>query len=327
MDDSITTLRRRPGTPESVPAQGRRPPERRRVQPHHRRRRLVAVLVVIGLVLLIAILLGSGGSSPPTALPAASHVTTGYFTRIETLAGTGPGSFAGAEKAAENAAINKTLTYTPYIAEAGAQHKEIALTFDDGPGPYTPQFVSVLKQYHVPATFFEVGLAEPDFHAGTSLIAQAGFPIGDHTYNHSAMAHLSAADQQSQLTQQIAATSKYGAPYPRLFRPPYGLWNQTTVQVLKQFHMLMVMWTVDTSDYQLPGVDTIVQRAVSGARPGAIILMHDAGGNRAETLAALPTIIKQLRGKGYTLVTVPKLILDNPPPANQNLDALAGSGG
>ena len=91
--------------------------------------------------------------------------------------------------------------------------------------------------------------------------------------------------------------------------------------------MLMVMWTVDTSDYQLPGVDSIVQTAVSGARPGAIILMHDAGGNRAETLAALPIIIRQLRAKGYTLVTVPKLILDNPPPASQNLDALAGSGG
>ena len=89
----------------------------------------------------------------------------------------------------------------------------------------------MLKQNHVPATFFEVGLAEPDFHVGTSLIAQAGFPIGDHTFNHYAMSHLSAADQQSQLNEQIAATSRYGAPYPRLFRPPYGLWNQTTLGI------------------------------------------------------------------------------------------------
>jgi peptidoglycan-N-acetylglucosamine deacetylase len=325
MDDSITTLRRRPGGPP--PASAQRGPQRRRVQPHHRRRRLVALLVLLALIVIIAIALGSGGSSPSTPVPAAAHVTTGYFTRIETLAGTGPGSFAGAEKVAANNAINKTLAYTPYVAIAGAQHKEVALTFDDGPGPYTPQFVALLKQYHVPATFFEVGLAEPDFHQGTTLVAQAGFPIGDHTFNHYAMSHLSTGDQQNQLNQQIAATSKYGAPYPRLFRPPYGLWNQSTLGILKQMHMLMVMWTVDTSDYQLPGTAAIVQRAVSGARPGAIILMHDAGGNRAETLAALPIIIKDLRAKGYTMVTVPKLILDNPPPANQNLDALSGSGG
>ena len=85
MDDSITTLRRRPES--AGPAASQRRPQRRPVQPHHRRRRLVAVLVLIGLVIVIALLLGSGGSSPTATAPAASHVTTGYFTRIETLAG------------------------------------------------------------------------------------------------------------------------------------------------------------------------------------------------------------------------------------------------
>lgn len=325
MDDSVSTLRRRPGTPGSRRAPRR--PAKRRVEPHHRRRRLVALVVLAGLVLVIGIAVGSGGGSGTTAIHVNTHVRTGYFARIETLAGTGTGSFAAAEKAAENNAINKTLAYTPFVAVAGAQHREVALTFDDGPGPYTSQFVSVLKQYHVPATFFEVGLAESDFHAGTSLIVQAGFPIGDHTFNHYAMSHLSAAEQQSQLNEQIAATSRYGVPYPRLFRPPYGLWDQTTLGILKQMHMLMVLWTVDTNDYRLPGTDAIVNTVVSGARPGAIILMHDAGGNRAETLAAVPIIIKELRAKGYTMVTVPKLLLDNPPPANQNMNSLAGSGG
>ena len=325
MNDNISTLRRQPGGSGSRPAQRR--PTKRGVQPHHRRRRLVALVVFALLVLLIGIAVGSGGGSSPAAVHASTHVGTGYFTRIETLAGTGTGSFAAGEKAAENNAITKTLAYTPYVVTAGTQHRQIALTFDDGPGPYTPQFVSVLKQYHVPATFFEVGLAESDFHAGTSLIVQAGFPVGDHTFNHYAMSHLSAADQQSQLNEQIAATSRYGVPYPRLFRPPYGLWDQTTLGILKQMHMLMVLWTVDTNDYQLPGVDSIVHAVVSGARPGAIVLMHDAGGNRAETLAALPIIIKELRAKGYTLVTVPKLLLDNPAPANQNMNSVSGSGG
>ena len=92
--------------------------------------------------------------------------------------------------------------------------------------------------------------------------------------------------------------------------------------------MLMILWTVDTNDYREPGVQAIVDSAVHGAQPGAIILMHDAGGNRSETVAALPTIIRDLRRKGYKLVTVPQLLLDNPAPANQSFTpAMLGSGG
>jgi chitin deacetylase len=91
--------------------------------------------------------------------------------------------------------------------------------------------------------------------------------------------------------------------------------------------MLMVLWTVDTSDYRRPGVAAIVHSAVSGARPGAIILMHDGGGNRSQTVAALPRIINALRARGYRLVTVPRLLLDNRAPGNQRVAALAGAGG
>ena len=148
MNDSISTLRRQPGGSGSRPTQRR--PTKRGVQPHHRRRRLVALVVLAVLVLVIGIAVGSGGSSTPTAAHASAHVGTGYFTRIETLAGTGTGSFIAAEKAAENAPSTRRSPTRRTSAIAGAQHQEIALTFDDGPGPYTPQFVSVLKQYHVP---------------------------------------------------------------------------------------------------------------------------------------------------------------------------------
>jgi peptidoglycan/xylan/chitin deacetylase (PgdA/CDA1 family) len=141
------------------------------------------------------------------------------------------------------------------------------------------------------------------------------------------MSHLSPGDQQSQLNEQIAATQRYGAPYPRMFRPPYGLWDDATLSILRKMRMLMVLWTVDTNDYQEPGVDAIVRAAVTGARPGAIILMHDAGGNRSETLAALPIIIRQLEARGYKLVTVPQLVKDNPPPSDQQVSGLQGSGG
>ena len=143
------------------------------------------------------------------------------------------------------------------------------------------------------------------------------------------MSQLSAKDQQTQLLQDTAAIGDYGAPFPRLFRPPYGLWNAATLSLLKRYRMLMILWTVDTNDYQLPGVAAIVDRAVDGAKPGAIILMHDAGGNRSETVAALPQIIKRLRARGYKLVTVPRLLLDNPAPKDQDVATrwpVAGAG-
>jgi peptidoglycan-N-acetylglucosamine deacetylase len=293
----------------------------------HRRRRAAALGLVAAAALIAGVAVGagaSGGGATPRKVAAAPST---YLGRIRMLAGRGPRSFAVSELAAENAAINRTLAYTPFVKIAGSQHREVALTFDDGPGPYTPDILRVLARLHAPATFFEVGVEETYFHAGTAEIVAHGYPIGDHTETHAPMSELSRKLQQSQLLQDTAAIGNYGAPFPRLFRPPYGLWNSTTLSLLKKYRMLMVLWTVDTSDYQMPGVSVIVQRALSGARPGAIMLLHDAGGNRTQTVAALPQIIKRLRARGYKLVTVPKLLLDNPAPKDQDVAALAGAGG
>jgi peptidoglycan/xylan/chitin deacetylase (PgdA/CDA1 family) len=325
MDDGYTALRdsARPRPKARGSGAGRGLP----LTAHHRRRRLYALGVVAGIALILGLIAGaeSGGSSAAHHRAAAHHES--FFSRIRSLSGGGAGSFAAAEQSDENAAITRTLAYTPYVRVAGTQHREIALTFDDGPGPYTLQLLSVLDRYHVPATFFEVGVEEQYFHAGTSAIVAHGDPIGDHTETHAPMSKLPASIQQQQLLQDTAAIGKYGAPFPRMFRPPYGLWNGTTLALLKKYKMLMVLWTVDTSDYELPGADTIADRALAGAKPGAIILMHDAGGNRSETIAALPQIIKHLRAKGYKLVTVPRLLLDNPAPKDQDVASLAGAGG
>jgi peptidoglycan/xylan/chitin deacetylase (PgdA/CDA1 family) len=80
-----------------------------------------------------------------------------------------------------------------------------------------------------------------------------------------------------------------------------------------------VVWSVDASDYLKPGVAQIVQRVLAGAHPGAIVLMHDGGGDRSQTIAALPTIIRKLRARGLRLVTVPQLLLDDPPPPGEPL--------
>ncbi len=289
------------------------------------RRGAFALAALAALSLLVGLAVGAGLGG--TLARHVSALGTGYFAQIRTLAGGGADSFGSSERAAESAAINRTLSYTPYVRVAGSQHREIALTFDDGPGPYTPAILAALDRQHAPATFFEVGVAEHYFHASTSAIVAHGYPIGDHTESHAQMSRLSKRDQQSELLQDTAAIADFGAPFPRLFRPPYGLWNATTLKLLKRYRMLMVLWTVDTSDYQAPGVEAIVDSAVRGARPGAIILMHDAGGNRSQTVAALPIIIRDLRRRGYRLVTLPRLLLDNPAPAVQPVATLPGAGG
>jgi len=310
-------LRNPPGPSGMI--ESARPERRWSKAPHHRRRRAFAMIALLGIALLvvlgIVVLAGGGAAAPRTV----AEPRVGFFATIRELAGNAASSLTAREARAENAAINRTLAYTPYVRIAGAQHRELALTFDDGPGPYTPQVLAILQREHVPATFFEVGIEERYFNASTTEIAADDDVIGDHTEVHAPMSKLSPAKQQAQLLEQARAIERFGAPFPRLFRPPYGLWNANTLALLHRYRMLMVLWTVDTSDYLRPGVRAIVDAAVDGARPGAIILLHDAGGDRTETVAALPKIIAALKRRHYQLVTVPRLLLDNPAPRVQNI--------
>ncbi|HUE28393.1 MAG TPA: polysaccharide deacetylase family protein [Solirubrobacteraceae bacterium] len=323
MDDVPTALSNRPAERTSGRGTLRRGNWSR--EPEHRRRRALALLAagaIAAVVIAIAVSAAAGGSH-------ALHAQGGgdFFARLQTLAGNGRGSFAETESAAENAGIDRTLAYTPYVRIAGSQHRELALTFDDGPGPYTPEILSILERQNVPATFFEVGILEQYFHASTSAIVARGYTVGDHTFSHPPMSRLSPADQRAQLLEGARAVQRYGAPFPRLFRPPYGMWNSHTLALLRKHRMLMVLWSVDTNDYRLPGTSGIVKGVLAGARPGAIILLHDAGGNRSETVAALPKIIARLRARGFKLVTIPRLLLDNPPPRDQQIASVIGSGG
>jgi peptidoglycan/xylan/chitin deacetylase (PgdA/CDA1 family) len=284
---------------------------------HHRRRRLLALVAVAGAALVCGMIVGSVAGS------AARHpnpsVGPDFGPALALIRADEARAYAAGLTAAEQNAIGRTLAYTPSVRIAGAQHREIALTFDDGPGPYTPDVLAVLRRTHTPATFFEVGVEELYFHASTSEIVRMRDPIGDHTQLHLPMSRLSARDQREELLEQTAAIGRYGASFPRLFRPPYGMWDEATLALLRKYRMLMVLWTVDTNDYREPGVTAIVDAAVDGARPGAIILMHDAGGNRSETVAALPRIIARLRARRYRIVTVPRLLLDNPAPRDQDV--------
>jgi peptidoglycan-N-acetylglucosamine deacetylase len=286
-----------------------------------RRRRTVAGVALLAIVALLITAVSSGGGGSRHHHATASGPTSRRATATHLT----PAEHEAQMHAAEEKAVDSVLSYTPAITSGGEEGHELALTFDDGPGPYTQQLVGVLNRLHVHATFFAIGEEERYFSAGTVLELHSGDVVGDHTETHPMMASLSAHEQREELDEQIARIELLGGPRPRLFRPPYGSFDATTFHILHRLHLLMVLWSTDTSDYTLPGVPAIVQSALAGAHPGAIILMHDAGGDRSETIAALPAIVKGLRKKGLEPVTIPRLMLDDPPPRGQPLPtSLAG---
>jgi peptidoglycan/xylan/chitin deacetylase (PgdA/CDA1 family) len=310
-DEQRAAKRARPAPPAAPQHEPEPPPDRRAAR--FRRRRLGAALTfaLVVVVVLVVVLAGSGrhggSSSASTRVPGA--------TGASSLRAAPPiDALERGEKA-----VDSVLAYTPFVKLGSTRVRDIALTFDDGPGPYTPGVLNVLEREHVPATFFVIGEELRYFSASTVREIHDGFVIGDHTETHPMMAQLSAHDQHEELFEQAARIELLGGRRPRLFRPPYGSFDATTFHELHQMHMLMVLWSVDTDDYQQPGVSVIVHNALEGATPGAIILMHDAGGDRSQTIEALPTIIHELRKRGFHLVTVPQLLVDDPPPAGQPL--------
>jgi peptidoglycan/xylan/chitin deacetylase (PgdA/CDA1 family) len=277
-----------------------------------RRRRLAAAAVLALVVLVGAIVIATSSAHHDSAAMAKARKELTGARHAKSHPASQPENDL-------NSVVAHVLTYTPFVKEGSAAAGDVALTFDDGPGPYTPQVLSVLEHYHVHATFFVIGKMLRYFSASTVRAIEDGDVIGDHTESHPMLAQLSAHDQKEELFEAMARIELLGAPRPVLFRPPYGSFNTTTIRELRALHLLMVLWSVDTGDFAQPGVSAIVERALEGAHPGAIILMHDAGGTRTETIEALPAIIKGIRARGLRLVTVPRLLMEDPPPAGQQL--------
>ncbi|TMK40110.1 MAG: polysaccharide deacetylase family protein [Actinobacteria bacterium] len=282
-----------------------------------RRRRTVAGASALLLVLLlIAVSSGGGSSSRPKSDPAQAAAQI-HGRGLAGIVPPPPDVPFGGITAQEDAAINRVMSYTPTVVQGGSQRREVALTFDDGPSTYTPEILSVLEREHVPATFFQIGQQSrmyPDL--GTTELRE-GFPVENHTRTHPFLARLSPQEQQGEITDASAAIVSFGGPPPRLFRPPYGSYDSATLRILREQRMLNILWTVDTRDFAQPGVDRIVMTALSGAVPGAIILMHDGGGPRTQEPLALPRIIRGLRERHFRLVTVPQMMLEDPPGAGQ----------
>ena len=175
--------------------------------------------------------------------------------------------------------------------------KVVYLTFDDGPFPlWTEQVLDILARYNARATFFVIGR---QVHGKDDLLRRAatqGSTFANHTYNHTSVAGIS----REQFRDEVLATEQSLGPYAtKCFRPPYGAVDANTYAFAQELGYRLVMWDLDPYDWQNPGVGAVVSRVVGGVRPGSIVLMHDGGGNRAQSVAALDTILATLTGQGY----------------------------
>jgi peptidoglycan/xylan/chitin deacetylase (PgdA/CDA1 family)/transcriptional regulator with XRE-family HTH domain len=186
--------------------------------------------------------------------------------------------------------------------------KAIALTFDDGPWPKTtPQVLDILKQEHVKATFFWLGAMVQESPQLAKLAVADGHAIGNHTWHHwyKKLDPATAASEIESTAEQIYKTTGVRTS---LFRPPGGILDNGVVDYAKSRHYAVVLWSDDSIDYRSPSVPTLVDNVLRHAKPGAIVLMHDGGGYRPQTVKALPQIISALKEKGYRFMTVPELL-------------------
>lgn len=199
----------------------------------------------------------------------------------------------------------------PVIFSVKTQKLEVALTFDDGPSPaYTPAILDLLKKYGETGTFFLVGTEVERHPQLVRDILKEGSEVGAHGFSHVSLAKATKSVILQEVTKVDDAIREVTGTTPRFFRPPYGAIGPVFKQVIAQKGQLVAMWTIDTRDWAKPGVTKIVQSVLSELRPGDIILLHDSGGSREETLAALKLLLPQLRAKGYTSVTLSQLMND-----------------
>jgi peptidoglycan/xylan/chitin deacetylase (PgdA/CDA1 family) len=188
------------------------------------------------------------------------------------------------------------------VTNGPRNRKVVALTFDDGPSDYTDDFLRVLDEKGVHATFFEIGQEMPGREDVMRQILAEGNEIGDHTMGHAEFPDYA---QIAGAAERIRAYTRFK---PCLFRPPGGGVDGGVIATAGSLGMRTVNWDVDPRDWSDPGSSAIYADVVGHAQPGSIVVMHDGGGPRDDTLAALPQIIDTLRARGYRFATVTELL-------------------
>ncbi|MFL4908678.1 polysaccharide deacetylase family protein [Streptomyces sp. MMS24-I2-30] len=267
-----------------------------------RRRMLLASAAAAGAASAAGLLL-SGGTDPAPARPAAPFAGPGGHAamkssafRLQPLTGDGPPRTVPA----------RTPVRDEPILRMSGSGRRMLLTFDDGPDPqYTPHILDTLAKYNVRATFFVCGeMAEWNGNL-LARMAGEGHVVGNHTWSHPLLTELRRAQIRSEMERTSEAIERGYGEHPRWFRAPYGAWNRAAFQLGSEMGMEPLAWTVDSLDWTEPGTRTIIDRIETGAAPGVVVLSHDAGGNRSQSVSALRRYLPRLLDAGYHL-TIPR---------------------
>ncbi|OKK22323.1 oligosaccharide deacetylase [Streptomyces sp. CB00455] len=274
-------------------------------------------------------LINSGGKGGEGGAPAPG--ATGGAPGAGSAGGAGPRPAAGPPGRPAGLAAEKSYRLRPMTAEAPLRppvvkpavrtrpilelppgpdtaRRSMLLTFDDGPDPrYTPHILDTLARHDVRAVFFVCGEMATENRDLLRRMAAEGHVIGNHTWTHPLIPSLSRPALVSEIGRTSEVVQQAVGEAPVWFRAPYGAWNRAAFEIGAELGMEPLAWTVDSLDWKEPGTTAIVSRIVAGAAPGVIVLSHDAGGNRTQSVQAISSYLPQLLANGYrmTLPTLP----------------------
>jgi peptidoglycan/xylan/chitin deacetylase (PgdA/CDA1 family) len=195
-----------------------------------------------------------------------------------------------------------------------ANKKAVALTFDDGPSPiYTPQILALLKQYGAHGTFFVLGEKVEENPGLVQAELKDGNEVGNHSFSHPRMTGEDQASRERELERTAVNLDLAGCPKAsRLFRPPYSAWDDRLKSYIAHTGRHMVMWSLDSGDWQGLAAPAIIQNVLGRVKNGAIIIFHDSDEkgrvDRLPTVEALKTILPALQAQGYRMLTVSELV-------------------
>ncbi|MFF9623266.1 polysaccharide deacetylase family protein [Streptomyces griseosporeus] len=267
-----------------------------------RRRALLAGAVAVGAAGTAGVVvLGTGGtpgapSAPAAGAPARHLPEKPSAYRLQPLTGYAP------PRAVPR---RPPVRHEPLLRISG-RGRTMVLTFDDGPDPrYTPGILDTLREYDVRAMFFVCGEMASYNKDLLARMADEGHVVGNHTWSHPLLTKLRRAQIRSEMERTSDVIEDAYGERPQWFRAPYGAWNRAAFQLGAELGMEPLAWTVDTLDWTTPGTGTIVDRVESGAAPGVVVLSHDAGGDRSQSVRALRRYLPQLLDSGYH-ITVPR---------------------
>lgn len=267
-----------------------------------RRRALLAGAVALGAAGTAgALTLGPGDEPAPAGAPAAGAQAgrplkpSAY--RLQPLTGYGaPHARTGP----------LTVRHEPFLRLSG-HGRTMVLTFDDGPDPrYTPHILDTLAAHGVRAMFFVCGEMAVENKDLLARMSDEGHVVGNHTWTHPLLTRMTRGQIRSEMERTSDVIEGAYGEHPQWFRAPYGAWNRATFQLGAEMGMEPMAWTVDTLDWTTPGTRSIIGRVEDGAAPGVVVLSHDAGGDRSQSVRALRSYLPELIDSGYRLTVPPR---------------------